>query len=153
MKVTLRRALLRVVTLTALTGFLGLPARTAGSEHGLTQHAVEIARPLGFPITNSMLVTWIVAIGLIVFTRIATRNMKRVPDGAQNLLEWLVEALYGFLEGVVGPHLIKRTFWFFATIFIFILSANWFGLLPGVGSIGWGHKGPQGFTIDQPLFR
>jgi F0F1-type ATP synthase membrane subunit a len=57
-------------------------------EHGLPQQAVEIARPLGFPITNSMVVTWIVAAGLIVFARVATRGMKQIPDGAQNFLEW-----------------------------------------------------------------
>ena len=95
--------------------------------------AVEIARPFGFPITNSMVVSWIVALGLIVFAQVATRNMKQVPGGAQNFLEWLVEGLYGFLEGIIGRHLVKRTFWFFATIFIFILSANWVGLIPGVG--------------------
>jgi F-type H+-transporting ATPase subunit a len=121
--------------------------------HGLPQKAVEVARPLGFPITNSMVVTWIVAAGLIVFARVTTQNMKQVPRGAQNLLEWLVEGLYGFLEGIIGPHLAKRTFWFFATIFIFILSANWVGLIPGVGTIGWGHQTPGGFVIDQPLFR
>lgn len=122
-------------------------------EHGLSAKPVEIARPFNFPITNSMLVSWIVAIGLIAFAQSATRNMKEVPSGAQNVLEWLVEALYKFLAGIIGPHLAQRTFWFFATIFIFILSANWFGLIPGVGSLGWGHRTLHGFTIDQPLFR
>ena len=42
-------------------------------EHSLSQSAVEIARPFGFPVTNSMLVTWIVALALIVFVRFATR--------------------------------------------------------------------------------
>src|SRR5215472_10646788 len=114
-------------------------------EHSLSQKAIEIARVLGFPITNSMIVTWIAAVGLIVFAQLATRKMKQVPDGAQNLLEWLVESLYAFLEGLLGPHLVKRTFWFFATIFIFILAANWFGLIPGVGTIGWGHQTDHGF--------
>lgn len=122
-------------------------------EHGLSQKAVELARPFGFPITNSMVVTWIVAIGLIVFARRATRTMAEVPGGAQNLLEWLVEGLYRLLESVIGPHLVKKTFWFFATIFIFILAANWIGLIPGVGTIGWGHHTENGFVIDQPLFR
>jgi F-type H+-transporting ATPase subunit a len=122
-------------------------------EHGLSKKAVEIARPLGFPITNSMVVTWIVAVGLIIFARLTTRDMKHVPGGAQNLLEWLVEGLYNFLGSIIGPHLVKRTFWFFATIFIFILSANWVGLIPGVGTMGWGHQTPHGFVIDQPLFR
>ena len=126
----------------------------AGPEHeGLSRHAVEIARPFGFPITNSMIVTWVVAVGLILLARVATRDMKRVPSGAQNFLEWLVEGLYGFLEAIMGPHLVKRTFWFFATAFIFILSANWFGLIPGIGTIGWGHQTAAGFKIDEPLFR
>jgi F-type H+-transporting ATPase subunit a len=122
-------------------------------EHELSQSPVEITRIFGFPITNSMIVSWIVALGLILFAQLATRNMSRVPGSAQNLFEWLVEGLYGFLELVIGKHLVKRTFWFFATIFIFILSANWAGLIPGVGTIGWGSQGSHGFVIDQPLFR
>ena len=102
-------------------------------EHSLSQSAVEIARPFGFPVTNSMLVTWIVALALIVFARFATRSMKQVPSGSQNFVEWLVESLYNFLEGILGPHLVRRTFWFFASIFIFILATNWVGLIPGVG--------------------
>jgi F-type H+-transporting ATPase subunit a len=131
-----------------------LPGATAEpEEHGLPQKAVEIARPFGFPITNSMVVSWIVAAGLILFARVATRDMKHVPGGAQNLMEWIVAGLYGFLESIIGPHLVRRTFWFFATVFIFILSANWVGLIPGVGTMGWGHQGPHGFVVDQPFFR
>ena len=115
-------------------------ALTQPVEHGLPQKAVEIARPFGFPITNSMVVTWIVAIGLIVFAQVATRRMTQVPGGAQNFLEWLIESLYNLLESIIGAHLVERTFWFFATIFIFILAANWVGLVPGVGTIGWGHQ-------------
>jgi len=124
-----------------------------GQHHGLSQQAVEIARPFGFPVTNSMVVTWIVALGLIVFAQLGTRRMKEVPDGLQNFLEWLIEGLYRFLEGIIGPHLVRRTFWFFGTIFIFILAANWVGLVPGIGSIGWGHQTPEGFQLEQPLFR
>ena len=122
-------------------------------EHGLSQKAEEVVRFLNFSITNSMVVTWLVSLGLIVFANVATWTMKPVPEGLQNFFEWLVESLYGFLEGIIGPHLVKRTFWFFATIFIFILSTNWLGLVPGVGSIGWGHQTSHGFAIDQPLFR
>jgi len=123
------------------------------AEHGPSQKPVEIGRLFGFPITNSMVVSWIVAVGLIVFAQVATRRMKPVPDGAQNFCEWLVQSLYSFLEGIIGSHLVERTFWFFATVFIFILTANWFGLIPGVGTIGWGHTNSHGFKVDQPLFR
>ena len=108
-----------------------------------------------FAITNSMLVTWIVAAGIIVFAQLATRKIKPIPSGAQNFWEWLVESLYNFLESIIGRDLVKKTFWFFATIFIFILFVNWFGLIPGVGTIGWGHHDPATgvFHIDRPLLR
>src|SRR6201987_1677626 len=122
-------------------------------EHGLSAKAVEIARPFNFPITNSMVVSWMVALGLIVFAQIATREMKQVPLGPQNFVEWLVDGLYTFMAGILGPHLAEKTFWFFASIFIFILSANWVGLIPSVGSMGWGHQTSHDFKIDQPLFR
>jgi F-type H+-transporting ATPase subunit a len=123
------------------------------AEHGPSQKPVEIARMFGFPITNSMVFSWIVAVGLIVFAQVATREMKPVPDGAQNFWEWLVEGLYTFLEDIIGSHLVERTFWFFASVFIFILTANWLGLIPGVGTIGWGHQSAHGFRIDLPVFR
>ena len=147
---------------TSKTSTLGLAATialcatvplAAAGEHGLSQKAVEIGRPFGFPVTNSMVVTWLVAIVLIVFAQLATRDMKHVPDGAQNFLEWLVESLYSFLEGLLGGPLAKQTFWFFGSVFIFILSANWIGLIPGVGSMGWGHQTAEGFQLEQPLFR
>jgi len=88
-----------------------------------------------------------------VFARVATRRMDRVPAGAQNFFEWLVESLYGFLEGIIGARLVAKTFWFFGTVFIFILAANWAGLVPGFGSIGWGHQTATGFVLEQPLLR
>jgi F-type H+-transporting ATPase subunit a len=121
--------------------------------HGLSQKAIDIASPFGVPITNSMIATWAVAIGLIVFARLSTRRMAEVPSGVQNLFEWMVEGLYGLLEGILGRHLVERTFWFFATVFIFILTANWLGLVPGVGTIGWGHHSAHGFVVEQPLLR
>ena len=107
-------------------------------EHGLTPDAPRVGRTGTAFVTSSMVVTWVVGLGLIVFARYATRKVQLIPSGAQNFVEWLVETLYEFLEGIIGAKLVKRTFWFFATVFIFILFTNWFGLMPGVGTIGWG---------------
>lgn len=123
------------------------------ADAGLARSAAEIARPFGFPVTNSMVMTWIVALGLIVFAQVATRKMTSVPAGAQNVLEWLVAGLDGFLEDVIGRRLLDRTFWLFATLFVFVLAANWFGLVPGVGTVGWGHEGAHGFEIERPVLR
>ena len=124
----------------------------AFAEHGSPQSAQSLGHKGGF-VTNSMLVTWIVAVGVILFARFATRKIQEVPSGAQNFWEWLVEGLYGFLESIIGPGLVKKTFWFFATIFVFILATNWFGLIPGVGTIGWGVPGEHGFEVTRPLLR
>src|SRR4030095_9302701 len=131
-----------------------LPEAIAPREdHALSQKAVEIGRPFGFPITNSMVVTWVVAVGLIVFAETATRQMSEVPGGAHALLEWLIESVYRLLESVIAPHLVAKTFWYFATVFIFILAANWVSLVPGVGTVGWGHHTEHGFVVEQPLLR
>src|SRR5262249_435843 len=121
-------------------------AQPEAEEHAQAKKPVEIARPFGFPVTNSVGVSWLLAVAVIIFARVETRGMKGVAGGAQNFLEWLVEGLYNFLESIIGPHLVKRTFWFLATIFIFILSASWVGLIPGAGTIGWGHQTPNGFV-------
>ena len=132
-------------------------AETAPKEEHetLPLKSAEIAHIGKFVVTNSMLVTWIVAAGIIIGAQAATRKIKPVPTGAQNFWEWLVESLYTFLENIIGSALVKKTFWFFATIFIFILFLNWFGLVPGVGSIGWGHHdlATNAFHVDRPLLR
>jgi F-type H+-transporting ATPase subunit a len=108
-----------------------------------------------FAITNSMFVTWLVAAAIIAFAQTATRNIQPVPGPRQNRWEWMVESLYNFLESVIGSDLVKKTFWFFATLFIFILFENWFGLIPGIGTIGWGHRDPltNVFHVERPLLR
>ena len=121
---------------------------------GLPPAAGRIAEFGPLVLTNSMVVTITVAVLLIAFAQIATRNVKLVPDGAQNFWEYLVESLYSFMEGLLGAELVKKTFWFFASIFLFILFTNWFGLIPGVGTIGWGHANAEGhFHVTEPLLR
>src|SRR5215212_2783697 len=118
------------------------PAVAAEAEPAVKEaHGIPLKPDILFHIgplavTNSMVVTWVVAAGILLCAQLATRKIKPVPAGLQNFWEWLVESLYNFLENMIGRDLVKKTFWFFATIFIFILALNWFGLLPGVGTIG-----------------
>ena len=130
------------------------PANAAAEEHHLPLKPDVLFQVGPLAITNSMAVTWVVALGIIVCAQLATRKITPVPKGLQNFWEWMVESLHNFLEGMIGRDLVRKTFWFFATIFIFILFLNWFGLLPGVGTIGWGHHDATGeFHIDRPLLR
>lgn len=130
-----------------------------GATHGhdlLPQHAEEVfSLPFGIPITNSMIMVWVVAAVLILVSFIATKNIKLVPSGVQNFVEWLVESLLNFFTGIMGEQLAKRTFWFLATCFILILFTNWAGLIPGVGTIGFELHGKDVAEGDhfRPFFR
>lgn len=88
-------------------------------------------------ITNSMIAVWVVAALLIGVAQMATKNLQMVPKRVQNFVEWIVETLFSFFEGILGYKLAMKTFWFLGTIFILILFSNWFGLVPGIGTVGW----------------
>lgn len=122
----------------ALSAWLSCLAPALAAGDGGGHHALPLnAQPLFGAFTNSTIMVWI-AVGLIVlFCQIATRKMTLVPSGFQNFAEWVVESLYDFLAGLMGEHLTKRVFWFFGTIFFFILTSNYLGLIPGVGTLGW----------------
>lgn len=92
-------------------------------------------------ISNSTVMIWVSVLLITIFCRIASRDIKMVPEGVQNFAEAAIEGFYGFLEGLLGAHLVKRTFWFLGSIFFFILTTNWLGLLPGVGTVGLFHDG------------
>ena len=108
-------------------------------------------------LTNSIFVSVLISGFVIWLCRSATRKMLIVPSPLQNAFELVVEGLYDMLEEIVGKHMIARTFSFLATLFIFILASNWFSLLPGVGSVGWGLAKPGRFLsvphVDHPLLR
>lgn len=116
-------------------------------------HAPEIPA-LGW-ISNSIIVAVIVTAGVLAFTRMATKRMELIPGQKQNFVEYLIEFLYGQVEGIVGKQVAPKAFPLLATVFIFILASNWFGLLPGVGTIGFGvTKAPLVLeSLEVPLLR
>ena len=100
--------------------------------------------------TNSTLVALVVLVLVLTAFRKATKNMQLVPVGFQNLFEALIELLYDNVEQIVGPKVAKQCFHLILTIFVYVLVANWFGLLPGVGTIGWMNS--DGYVVE-PLIR
>ncbi len=109
---------------------------------------------LGF-ITNSTVVA-LAVLGIVFwFSNKATKAMTLVPHKAQNLFEFFIEFLYGRVESIVGHKQAKLAFPLLGTLFIYILASNWFGLLPGVGTIGFG-PGTGLLSVkevDEPLLR
>lgn len=90
------------------------------------------------PVTNTLFTSWIVAIFLILASQVISRNMKKIPGMFQNISEWAIESLAGFMEKILGSRKkAEQYFPLIATIFILVLVSNWFGIFPGMGSVGF----------------
>lgn len=114
----------------------------------------KIASIGSFPITNSMILSWTASIILIFFALSATKKMQLVPKGAQNVFETIVEFLFNMADGVIGNREItKKYFPLLATLFLFVLTNNWLGALPGVGTIGFNELNAEGEHVLVPLLR
>ncbi|KKQ80339.1 MAG: ATP synthase subunit a [Parcubacteria group bacterium GW2011_GWC2_38_7] len=106
--------------------------------HEATLAAEPIAHIGAFPITNSLLNTWIVVAILFIFALTLRSKLKMIPKGLQNLFEIVVDGALNLCDSVTNDR--KKTLKVFPIVFsffIFILIANWMGLVPGIGSIGF----------------
>jgi len=90
----------------------------------------------GLPISNAFVTTWVVMALIIVLSFLATRKISLIPGNAQLIAESIVGGLYDFFSSIAGRH-VKQFFPIVASLFLFILLANWVGLLPGVGTVGF----------------
>src|SRR6185437_3222750 len=103
---------------------------------------VEIAAETLFhigpiPVTNSMLTMFVVMAGILIVFSLIARSMKEIPGKGQSIVEVIVEFMLSLVEGTAGTKKAARQiFPLVGGLFIFILIANYSGLLPGVGTIG-----------------
>ncbi len=88
-----------------------------------------------FPLTNSLLGTWLVMIILVVLAWLISKKMQKVPRGWQNIGELVVEKLHNLVAGATTEKKWMKIFFpLIATFFVYIIILNWFGLFPGIGS-------------------
>ena len=114
-------------------------------------HMIELGH--GWHISNSMLTGWATSLVIILLVIAMVRRPKLVPSRGQALFEALLETLRDTFEPIVGKKAFPMAFPILATFFLFILLHNWLGLIPGVGTMGWGHEGEHGFEVVRPLIR
>ena len=86
-------------------------------------------------VTKTVVSMWVIVAVLAIVSFLATRNLKTVPGKLQNLAEMALEKLLDFFGGIMGAENARRYFPIMATYFIFIVVANYSGLLPGAGSV------------------
>ena len=101
--------------------------------------------------TNSVVVASCIALLILWAARKATKNAERVPTGFQNFFEFLIEFLYSQVENIVGKKLAPKCFPLLATIFVYVALSNWFGLLPGIGTVGFSSEPTTALTLPNTL--
>jgi len=131
-----------------LTGVFAPPAEASG-----TARAEELFSIGPLPVTNSMVTSWVIALILIIAIKLAVKRPQLVPSRGQAIVETVVEGVYGLIEPIVGKKASKAAFPILVGLFIYILIQNWSGLIPGVGTIGWGESTEHGFHVITPFIR
>lgn len=115
--------------------------------------AEKIFEFFGFPVTNTLLMGWFVVIFLCIVAFYIYRNISLIPHFAQNILEFALEKILGLMESTFGTkERAEKYFPIIATIFLFVLLSNWFGIFPGIGSIGL-REVHDGKDVFIPIFR
>jgi len=132
-----------------------LPGSVGETEivHESTIFAEPILHIGSFPITNSLLNSWLVILILLILALAIKSRIRQIPRGIQNALEAVFEMFLGVFDPITGSR--ERSYKFLPFIlcfFFFILISNWMGLLPGVGSVGQ-VVAEHGEKVFVPYFR
>src|SRR3989344_1699460 len=91
----------------------------------------------GIPITNTLVMTWLVMAVLIIGGYFIGRNPTLIPGSGQAAFEWLFEYVLSFMEEVLESRaLAERFFPLIATVFLFIFASNLFDFSPLLGAVG-----------------
>lgn len=118
-----------------------------------TLYSEQVFTIHNFPITNSLLNTWLVVLIIVIFGLFIRTRIKLVPRGLQNMVEAVIDMLLDVFDSVTGSRAkTLKYFPFVLSFFVFILLNNWLGLLPGVGSIGQ-VASEHGEKVFIPFFR
>lgn len=90
-----------------------------------------------FPVTNTLMMAWLVIALLLITVILIRKNFSRVPKGLQNLLETIFEFALNTMDSVTGSRALSyKAFPVVTTIFLFVLLSNLIEIVPGLGTIG-----------------
>ncbi len=84
-------------------------------------------------VTGEVVTMWIILAVIAIISLIIKLNLKEKPGRFQNMIETGVEWLDNFFSDLLGKKKSRQYFTFLASLFIFIIFANYSGLFPGVG--------------------
>jgi F-type H+-transporting ATPase subunit a len=99
-------------------------------------------------VTNSLFMTFVVMGLLLIVGAVIARNAKLVPGRWQSVFEVAASFILDLVESTGGRSFGRRIFPLVGAIFMFIVIANYSGLLPGVGTIGIYRTEPAAAEAD-----
>jgi len=101
----------------------------------------------GFPITNSILASWVLLVIFLVFSLYFARNFDKKKSTLVFFVLFMVNGLYSMYQSILKENT-KKFFPLLASFFLYILLSNWLGLLPGVGSVTYKTAEPEVAHIE-----
>jgi F-type H+-transporting ATPase subunit a len=102
----------------------------------ISLRAEDIFHIGSFPVTNAVLLAFVVLVLLTILAITLRNSLKLVPGALQNIVEIAIEGALGLMDSVLGNRKTSEKYLpIVFTIFIFVLFSNWLGLVPGVGSV------------------
>lgn len=108
-------------------------AHTSGIHVALS--AEQIGTVFGIPLTNTLLMSWIVMALLFIFAIVVRSRLSLIPGKFQTFVELLFSYVYEFIETTLEDSTwARRIFPLLLTLFLFIALANLLEFMPGVGS-------------------
>jgi F-type H+-transporting ATPase subunit a len=106
----------------------------------ISLRAEDIFHIGSWPVTNAVLLAFFVLVLLTMLAVILKSRLKTIPGMLQNIVEAIIEGALDLMDSVLGSRKQSEKYLpLVLTIFLFVLFSNWFGLVPGVGSIVIGH--------------
>jgi F-type H+-transporting ATPase subunit a len=85
-------------------------------------------------ITSTILTMWIVSVVVLLLMYLLSRGRQLLPGRAQNLIEYVYEAIADFGIGIGGEPA-RPYIPIFVGFFLYILLSNWSGLIPPIGKM------------------
>ncbi len=90
-----------------------------------------------FPVTNSLIMSVLVLLGLAIFALFLRGRLSLIPGKFQSVIEIIFEGIMDFMDSILGDrHVTEKYLPLVGTIFFFVLFSNWSGLVPGLGALG-----------------
>ena len=106
-----------------------------------------------FAVTNTLIVSWVIIIFLLIITFLLNKKLAKSPKGLQNFVEMIIEGAFNFMDSIVlDKKQTKKFFPLVMTIFLLVILCNWVEVVPGLGSIGI-YEEHQGAQILIPFIR